>query len=348
MLARMVSLNSAASCATSAIDPRRLASVDVAHVLAVDAHGAGRDVVKARQQVEDGGFARARRADQRHRFAGRDREADVLQRRAFAIGEATHRRNATRPLVDRERLGAGLVVDLDRLVEQAEDARAARRRASLSTVLKLLSERAAGVATPTAPMMPSRSPTVMAPRGDAQARHIEHAGQRQPADRFPEAAHCGRGCGRACMAILRRSSNAAPARVGLALLKAVGFHEARGAEAFREQRGERAELHLRRFGLRARPLGDRSQRAGRRARTRASTTSGQHPVEPEHRGRPRRSRSARRGSWLAPPRTSAFADDVDVVGEARDQLARLFAGMAREIDAPSAWRTWRLADRAAP
>ena len=45
---------------------------DVAHVLAIDAHGAGGDVVEARQQVEDGGFARAGGADERDGFAGLD------------------------------------------------------------------------------------------------------------------------------------------------------------------------------------------------------------------------------------------------------------------------------------
>ena len=67
---------------------------DVAHVLAVDAHGAVGHVVEARQQVEDGGFAGARGADEGDGFAGLDGEAHVLERGRFAVSEA--RRSRTR------------------------------------------------------------------------------------------------------------------------------------------------------------------------------------------------------------------------------------------------------------
>jgi hypothetical protein len=61
-------------------------TTDVAHVLAVDADGAAGDVVEARQQVEDGGLAGARGADEGDGFAGLDGEAHVLERRRVAVG----------------------------------------------------------------------------------------------------------------------------------------------------------------------------------------------------------------------------------------------------------------------
>ena len=102
----------------------------VAHVLPIDAHGAAADVVESRQQIEDGGFARARRADQRHGFARRDGEAHARERRRFAIGE--------RDVVERDfargdapsGLAPGLSAIVDGLIDQRENAlqRGARLR----------------------------------------------------------------------------------------------------------------------------------------------------------------------------------------------------------------------------
>ena len=52
---------------------------DPAHVDPVDAHRAGGDVVKAGDQVADGGLAGAGRADQCHRLPWRDGQAQVVQ-----------------------------------------------------------------------------------------------------------------------------------------------------------------------------------------------------------------------------------------------------------------------------
>jgi hypothetical protein len=48
---------------------------------AIDAHGARAGVVVTQQQLEDGALAGAAGADQRDRFAGRDGERKIRQRR---------------------------------------------------------------------------------------------------------------------------------------------------------------------------------------------------------------------------------------------------------------------------
>ena len=54
---------------------------DVADVDAVEFDHAGIGIVETRHQIGQRGLARARGADQRHRFAGRDVERDVVKRR---------------------------------------------------------------------------------------------------------------------------------------------------------------------------------------------------------------------------------------------------------------------------
>ena len=69
------------------------ARVDVAHVDAVDEHGAGRDVVQARDERDERRLARAGRADERERRAGVDRQRDVAQR---GLGRRPRRRASRR------------------------------------------------------------------------------------------------------------------------------------------------------------------------------------------------------------------------------------------------------------
>ena len=68
----------------------QLVELVVAQVGAVQRDAAGIGIPEAHQQLRRRGLARARGADQRHRLAGGDREADVGQRaaRLAGIGEA--------------------------------------------------------------------------------------------------------------------------------------------------------------------------------------------------------------------------------------------------------------------
>ncbi len=93
----------------------------VAHVVPVDAHGAGGRLVKARHHVRHGRLPAPARADQGHRLARGDSEAEPAQhRRALDIGVTDlveddlppHRRQLER---------AGRVHDGRRRVEQLED-----------------------------------------------------------------------------------------------------------------------------------------------------------------------------------------------------------------------------------
>ena len=149
------------------------------------------------------------------------------------------------------------------------------------------------------------------------------------------------------IAILRRSSNARVGARGFAFLEAVGLHEARRAEAFREQRRKRARAAPARLrSARARGLAMALQRRRRPAAktTATSSVSTQSNQSIERNGADERQRIADERLAAA---HQAFADDVDVVGEARDELAGLFAGDGGRNRRPSAWRTSRSADRAA-
>ena len=69
----------------------RLSSVDVAHVVAVDRHGAAVDVVEARDQIGDRRLAGAAGADQRGELPRLDLEGDVVERRALKLGRVAER-----------------------------------------------------------------------------------------------------------------------------------------------------------------------------------------------------------------------------------------------------------------
>ena len=63
-------------------------NLEAANIDTVDANFAGRQIVKARQQADDGSLAGARRAHQRGQLAGLDFEAEVFQHRlCFVVGK---------------------------------------------------------------------------------------------------------------------------------------------------------------------------------------------------------------------------------------------------------------------
>ena len=121
MLAATVSLNSSTSCDTIAICARRLASVSVVTSWPSMNRRPGGRLVEARDQVDERRLAAARRADQRDRLAGRDRERDVGQRLAFVAGVA-QRHALEAQLAAARPSDHGAVVRLLFVVEEAEDA----------------------------------------------------------------------------------------------------------------------------------------------------------------------------------------------------------------------------------
>jgi hypothetical protein len=106
------------------------AHVDVTHVGAVDEHGARGHVVQARDELHERRLARARRADESDRRAGRYVEPDVAQR--GALGALVLERHAPQfdvSVAGRQRTGARSADDPRLAVEDLEEARAGRRRA---------------------------------------------------------------------------------------------------------------------------------------------------------------------------------------------------------------------------
>ena len=63
---------------------------DVGDVLAVDADAAGAHVIKAQQQVGDGGFARTGAADEADLFAGLDDKVEACDDFAALLQRACH------------------------------------------------------------------------------------------------------------------------------------------------------------------------------------------------------------------------------------------------------------------
>ena len=82
MFSRTVPLNRKASWLTTLMCSRRDSSVTSLDVLAVDEDPAAGGFVEHGQQIDEGGFAGAGRADERDHFAGLRVEADILQRHA--------------------------------------------------------------------------------------------------------------------------------------------------------------------------------------------------------------------------------------------------------------------------
>ena len=75
MLAAMLPEKITGSCATTAICAAQRHRIEIGDVDAVEADGAALRREEAQHQLEDGGFAGARRTHQRHRLARRDGQA---------------------------------------------------------------------------------------------------------------------------------------------------------------------------------------------------------------------------------------------------------------------------------
>ena len=102
--------------------PTQAGRSDIAHINAINAHRAIGDVVEARQQVDDGGLARAGGADDGNGLAWFSLQADILQDRNALLVRGMDMIELHAPLDDWERLRAGLVFHLRHLVEEIEDA----------------------------------------------------------------------------------------------------------------------------------------------------------------------------------------------------------------------------------
>ena len=96
----------ATSCGTRAMRPRTSVRIGRRDVDAVERHRARRRVVEAQQQVEDRALAGAGGADDRHRLAGRDREATMPSSTA-ASGAGRDRRRRTPSKATSPRGGLG-------------------------------------------------------------------------------------------------------------------------------------------------------------------------------------------------------------------------------------------------
>ncbi len=106
-------------------DADRLAQAvlrELAQVLAVDGDRAAGDVVEAVQQPRQRALARAAGADDGHRLAGGDLEADVVQDRPRRVVREAHVLEAHRAAVHVQHAGVGRVGDLAILLEQREHA----------------------------------------------------------------------------------------------------------------------------------------------------------------------------------------------------------------------------------
>ena len=89
-------------------------------VLAVDDHAPARQLVEAEQDARDGGFAGAGRSDDGDHFSRRNREAHLLQDRALRIVGEGHVLEVDLAFLHPQLLGARLVDDLRRFVQQRE------------------------------------------------------------------------------------------------------------------------------------------------------------------------------------------------------------------------------------
>ena len=88
-------------------EPRaHFARIGAAHVDAIDAHRALLRIVEAQQQLEHGRLAGAGRSDQRHLFAGRDLEREVVERRVSPGGTDSESGRDRRPTVPRAGTGS--------------------------------------------------------------------------------------------------------------------------------------------------------------------------------------------------------------------------------------------------
>ena len=114
MLARTVSLNRTMSWVTSPIWDRSEARVTSRMSMPSISDPARGRLVEAGQQVDDGRLAGAAEADQGHRLARLDLEADVVQDRPVGLVGEADGLEADPALDGRQGIGAGPVLDLAR------------------------------------------------------------------------------------------------------------------------------------------------------------------------------------------------------------------------------------------
>ena len=93
---------------------------DRTQVLPVDADRAGVHVIKPEQQPPDGGFARARGADQRHPLSRRHPQREILQDLAIGFVAEVHMVKHDLAALDLQGLGIGRILDFGGLAQQAE------------------------------------------------------------------------------------------------------------------------------------------------------------------------------------------------------------------------------------
>jgi hypothetical protein len=92
----------------------------VGDVLAVDGDAALLRLVEAEDEARQGGLAGARGADDGHRLARRHLEADALEDLAARIVVEVHVLEGEPAIGDDQRRGAGAILDLRVLLENAE------------------------------------------------------------------------------------------------------------------------------------------------------------------------------------------------------------------------------------
>src|SRR5213083_513264 len=122
MLLRIVSLNRMVSWVTTASWPQ-VARGNLPDVSIADAHGALLRIVKAQQEVGEGGFPGAARADQRNELAWLNVQHNILQHALFIVSE----RNVielNRRFGGVQRRRPGRVRDAGLLVEQFKNPQA--------------------------------------------------------------------------------------------------------------------------------------------------------------------------------------------------------------------------------
>lgn len=247
--------------------------------MSIDHNRAAVDVVEARQQVDDSGFARARRPNQCHNFARPRMQADILEHRDVRLIREAHVVEHNVAANGRQGLRVGRIY-FGLLVDGREHALCARH-GRLNQVIQVgdLTQR-----------------TAKLPRIGDKARNRTH--RRQPLQRHP-AARAGHNCQPGVVGEVHHRANEsgknlranrggaqrAVVRVELLdyhRLAVVGFHHALPGDCFFDQAVQRAQrlLLLPKAGARAR-RNLRIQQPGH-AGDGEDADRRQHRVDPEH------------------------------------------------------------------
>ena len=128
MLSRIVPANRVVSCRTMPICERSEFEGHIAQIVPVDGDAPFGGIVEARQQVDDGGLARAGGAQQGDRLARLGLEADILQHRLAAAEVAEGDILEAHPALHRrQRDGTRLVGHIALGVQDLKDARRPKR-----------------------------------------------------------------------------------------------------------------------------------------------------------------------------------------------------------------------------